>query len=172
MGMVLSVPLVIAGIALLVYANVTKRDQCGIEYDVKLSEDVDKGVKMLKFYKCNKCGNVVLKLVDGEGSMSCCGELMEEMQPNTSGAAPEKHMPVVEKFDDRIEVEVSEVEHPMTEDHMIDFIVIDKGCGTYIKPLDPGKPAQAKFYTKHPGAVRAVYEYCNLHGLWKKDTKE
>ena len=169
MGMVLSIPLVLLGIALLIYAKITKRDQCGILNSVELSETEAKEIEMLKFYKCKHCGNVVLKLVDGGAPMTCCGETMEEMEPNSSGAAPEKHLPVVNKFDDRIEVEVSDVEHPMTEEHMIDFIAIDKGCGTYIKPLDPGKPAQAKFYTKHPGAVRAVYEYCNLHGLWKTE---
>ena len=169
MGMVLSIPLVLLGIALLIYAKITKRDQCGILNSVELSETEAKEIEMLKFYKCKHCGNVVLKLVDGGAPMTCCGETMEEMEPNSTGAAPEKHLPVVNKFDDRIEVEVSDVEHPMTEEHMIDFIAIDKGCGTYIKPLDPGKPAEAKFYTKHPEAVRAVYEYCNLHGLWKTE---
>ena len=124
---------------------------------------------MIKFYKCNHCGNVVMKGVDSGLDLTCCGEKMEELVANTTDAATEKHVPKVEFDGNDILVEVGEVEHPMTEDHMIKFIVIDKGCAYFFKPLDPGKPARAKFTTSNPKSVKAVYEYCNLHGLWVKE---
>lgn len=123
---------------------------------------------MLKFYKCNHCGNVVMKSVDSGADLVCCGEKMEELVPNSSGATT-THMPKVNFDGCDVFVEVGEDEHPMGEDHMIKFIVIDKGCAYFFKPLDPGKPAQAKFSTSNPKSVKAVYEYCNVHGLWVKE---
>ena len=54
----------------------------------------------MKFYKCNKCGNVVLAAVDSGVVPFCCGEKMEELVANTVDASTEKHVPVVEKIDD------------------------------------------------------------------------
>lgn len=122
----------------------------------------------MKFFKCNKCGRVAIELVSGAGKMVCCGEEMEELKANSTDAAVEKHVPVVTKTDTGIEVTVGEAEHPMTEEHQIDAIIIDKGCGYYVKPLDPGKPAHAIFDC-NPDKVKAVYAYCNLHGLWAKE---
>ena len=48
-----------------------------------------------KFYKCNHCGNVVVKVVDSKVPVVCCGEKMQELVPNTIDASNEKHVPVV-----------------------------------------------------------------------------
>ena len=32
-----------------------------------------------KFYKCNHCGNVVVKVVDSKVPVVCCGEKMQEL---------------------------------------------------------------------------------------------
>ena len=48
-----------------------------------------------KFYKCNHCGNVVVKFVDSKVPIVCCGEKMEELVPNVVEASGEKHIPVV-----------------------------------------------------------------------------
>ena len=122
---------------------------------------------MLKFFKCKHCGNIAIKAVDSGVGLVCCGEPMEELIANTEDAATEKHLPVVTKSEGAIHVEVGEVEHPMTEEHHISFIAIEKPCGYYMQPLDPGKPAHATFSCKNPDKVKNVYEYCNLHGLWK-----
>ena len=39
-----------------------------------------------KFYKCNKCGNVAIKVVDSGVPMVCCGEKMELLEPNVVDA--------------------------------------------------------------------------------------
>lgn len=122
----------------------------------------------LKFYKCEHCGNVIIKAYDAGAPVSCCGEPMVELKANSTDAAQEKHVPDVTITDTGCTVKVGEVEHPMTEEHMIRFIVMDKGCAWYIKPLDSGKPAQAIFDCK-PSEIKRVYEYCNLHGLWVKE---
>lgn len=117
-----------------------------------------------KFYKCNTCGNVITKIVDSKVPVVCCGKPMTELVPNTVDAATEKHVPVVTWLDDkRIKVEVGSVAHPMLEEHHISFI--------YVETLDGGirvdlkdKP-EAVIYVGDSKPV-AVYEYCNLHGLW------
>ena len=43
--------------------------------------------------------------------------------------------------------------------------VIDEG--KLIENLKVGEPAEARFLLRENEEVKAVYEYCNLHGLWK-----
>ncbi|MBO5880189.1 MAG: desulfoferrodoxin [Paraprevotella sp.] len=120
-----------------------------------------------KFYKCNHCGNVIIKTVDSGVPVVCCGEKMVELVPNTVDASQEKHVPVVTRVDDcRIKVEVGSVPHPMTEEHHIAFIYVEtENGGVQISLKD--KP-EAVFCTCNDKPV-AVYEYCNLHGLWKTE---
>lgn len=118
-----------------------------------------------KFYKCNHCGNVIIKTVDSGVPVVCCGEKMVELVPNTVDASQEKHVPVVTRVDDcRIKVEVGSVPHPMTEEHHIAFIYVEtENGGVQISLKDN---PEAVFCTCNDKPL-AVYEYCNLHGLWK-----
>ena len=120
-----------------------------------------------KFYKCNHCGNVIIKAVDSGVPVVCCGEKMVELTANTVDASLEKHVPVVTRLDDcRIKVEVGSVAHPMTEEHHIAFIYVEtENGGMRISLKD--KP-EAVFCTCNDIPI-AVYEYCNLHGLWKTE---
>ncbi|MBP3382498.1 MAG: desulfoferrodoxin [Tidjanibacter sp.] len=122
----------------------------------------------MKFYKCNKCGNVVLAAVDSGVVPFCCGEKMEELVANTVDASTEKHVPVVEKIDDcKLRIQVGSVEHPMLPEHHISFIYVEfaSGGGRLINLKD--KPSAEVCVCGEK--VVAVYEYCNLHGLWKTE---
>ena len=120
-----------------------------------------------KFYKCNHCGNVIEKVVDSKVPVVCCGEKMQELIPNTVDASGEKHVPVVTRLDDcRIKVEVGRVAHPMTPEHHISFIYVETENGG-IRVNLKDKP-EAVICVCHDKPV-AVYEYCNLHGLWKTE---
>ena len=120
---------------------------------------------MTKFFKCRHCGNVVEKVVDSGVAVVCCGEKMEELIPNTVEASGEKHIPVVTKIDDcTIKVEVGSVAHPMLPEHHIAFIYVETETGG-IRVNLTDKP-EAVICTCNSKPV-AVYEYCNLHGLWK-----
>ena len=120
----------------------------------------------LKFFKCRKCGNVVWKIVDGPGALTCCGEPMAELVPGTSDGTAEKHVPDLRVDGDRLIVNVGEVDHPMAPEHHICFVALDRGGGRVeVKFLEPGDAPQAAF-ARPAGHVEA-YEYCNLHGLWK-----
>ena len=120
-----------------------------------------------RFYKCEMCGNVVVKLVDSKVPVVCCGKPMVELKPNTVDASNEKHVPVVTRLDNNtIKVEVGSVAHPMTEEHHIAFIYVETDKGG-IKVDLTDKP-EAVIALGDAKAV-AVYEYCNLHGLWKTE---
>lgn len=118
-----------------------------------------------KFFKCALCGNVIEKVVDSGVSVVCCGEDMEELIPNTVEASGEKHVPVVTKIgENTIKVEVGSVPHPMLPEHHIAFIYVETEDGGIRVNLKDKPEAIICTCTSKP---IAVYEYCNLHGLWK-----
>lgn len=120
-----------------------------------------------KFFKCRHCGNVIEKVVDKGVPVVCCGERMEELIPNTVEASGEKHVPVVTLVDDKtIKVEVGSIAHPMLPEHHIAFVYIETERGG-IRVNLTDKP-EAVIYLGDEKPV-AVYEYCNLHGLWKTE---
>ena len=123
---------------------------------------------MLKFYKCAKCGVVVAKIVEKPCPIMCCGEEMVELTANTEEAAFEKHIPDVTMDGDVIVAKVGSVEHPMMPEHFIQFIALETEGGMQVKYLKPEEKPEAKFVAADGKAV-AVYEFCNLHGLWKAE---
>lgn len=120
----------------------------------------------LGFYKCSVCGNIVEKVVNGGGSLTCCGKPMDLLKANSTDAAGEKHVPVIEVFGNKVVVKVGSVEHPMTEAHHISFVVlVTKKTIQRVELSSDGKPV-AEFVIAENDKVVAAYEYCNLHGLW------
>ncbi len=90
-----------------------------------------------------------------------------ELIPNTTDAAGEKHVPVIEVSGDTVTVKVGSVEHPSLDAHYIEFIVLVTETGFQMKWLKPGMKPEATFKTAEK--VVAAFEYCNLHGLWKAE---
>lgn len=118
-------------------------------------------------YRCNLCGNIVVKLKDGGGTLTCCGQPMEKLTANTVDASLEKHVPVATEENGVLHVAVGAVEHPMTEEHHIEWILLDTGERFEVAYLQPGMKPEADFPFSKGKAT--VYEYCNLHGLWKTE---
>lgn len=121
-----------------------------------------------KFYTCNHCGNIIAKVKDTGVPVICCGEPMVEMIPGTTDAAVEKHVPQYTVDGNIVTVKVGEVEHPMTEEHYIQWISLQTKQGNQRKELTPQDKPEACFALCDGDEVEAVFEYCNLHGLWKK----
>ena len=120
----------------------------------------------LKFYRCEHCGQIVA-IVKGTGvPVMCCGEAMKEIVPGTTDAAVEKHVPVFEVKGDVVSVKVGEVEHPMQDDHYIEWIALRTEQGNQRKALKPGDAPETCFRICDGDKVKAVYAYCNLHSLW------
>ena len=124
---------------------------------------------MVKVLRCNHCGNIITYLVDKGVPVVCCGEKMEELVPNTSDGAGEKHVPVIKIEGAKVCVEISTVEHPMMEEHFIMFILLETKRGVQRVDLAPGEKPRAEFVLADGDEVVAAYEYCNLHGLWKSE---
>ncbi len=120
----------------------------------------------LKFYRCAKCGSMVVKLNAKGCSPSCCGEPMKEMIAGVTDGAREKHVPAVTVDGETVTVQVGSVEHPMMDAHYIQFIVLETKSGFQYAELEPGQAPKAVFKAADPVAA---YEYCNLHGFWKAE---
>jgi superoxide reductase len=123
----------------------------------------------IKLYKCNHCGNIAIKVVDKGVPLMCCGEKMTELVPGAVDAALEKHVPVVTVDGAKVHVAVGEVAHPMTEEHLIQLIVLVTKKGYQVAPLTAADEPAADFVVAEGDAPVKVYEYCNLHGLWVKE---
>ncbi len=117
------------------------------------------------FYRCSHCGNVVAKVIDQGVPLVCCGEPMKALKPGTSDGAVEKHLPVVQLKDGSVHVQVGSAVHPMLEAHYIQFICLVTDKGVYFRNLRPEQAPEADFAIGNEKPL-AVYEYCNLHGLW------
>ena len=120
----------------------------------------------LQVYKCNICGNIVEVLHGGIGELVCCGEPMDLLTENTTDAAKEKHVPVIEKIAGGVKIKVGSVAHPMEEKHYIEWIELLADGKAYREFLKPGMAPEAVFSVN--ADTVSAREYCNLHGLWKK----
>jgi len=117
-----------------------------------------------EIYKCETCGNIVEVVHAAGGELVCCGQAMKKLDENTTDAATEKHVPVVEKTAKGVKVSIGSVEHPMEEAHYIEWIEVLTDKGTQRVYLKPGDKPEAEFVVEGEVVAR---EYCNLHGLWK-----
>lgn len=123
----------------------------------------------MKYFICEHCGNIVEFVKETGVPVMCCGQKMTEMVPGTTDAALEKHVPVVTVDGDKVTVEVGSVEHPMVEEHYIQWIAIETTRGTQRVKLEYTDKPRAEFKLAEGESFVAAYEYCNLHGLWKSD---
>ena len=122
----------------------------------------------MKFFKCKKCGQVMLTINEVCEGVTCCGEDITVLKGGEVDAAVEKHVPIYEIDDNKLNVTVGEVIHPMEDDHYIMFIAYEYENGYDIVKLNPHDEPKASFTYKGSGTI---YEYCNKHGLWKKEVK-
>ena len=122
--------------------------------------------KLKEIYKCEICGNIVEVIHAGSGALVCCEQEMKLLEEKTDDASTEKHVPYIEKTDNGILVKVGQnQDHPMTEEHYIEWIQVVADGNSYRKFLKPGDKPQAEFEIKS-NQIEAR-EYCNVHGLWK-----
>lgn len=123
----------------------------------------------MKLLKCNVCGNIVEMIEDKGVPVMCCGKPMMELKSGTTDAATEKHVPVVEIIDSHLHVKVGSVEHPMLPEHFVTTIFVEFDNRVYRVNLNPGEKPEAVFALNGYKGKVVVYEYCNLHGLWKAE---
>jgi superoxide reductase len=123
-------------------------------------------------YKCKVCGNVVEVVHAGATSLVCCNQPMDLLTEKKEEEGQEKHLPIVSEMPanvcqgkDGVTIKVGEVEHPMDEDHYIEWIeVITEDGKRGRRYLNPGDKPEVEFYTRKK--VVGARAYCNVHGLW------
>jgi len=121
--------------------------------------------KLLQIYKCEVCGNMVEMVHEGIGELVCCEQPMKLLVENTTDAAKEKHVPVIEKTKDGYLVKIGSVPHPMEAKHFIEWIELIADGAACRKFLKPGDRPEATFCVN--ATKITAREHCNLHGLWK-----
>jgi superoxide reductase len=128
------------------------------------NQEVSILTKILEFYKCDECGNITMITHTGEGDLTCCGQMMKKLEEKTADAGKEKHVPVIEKTANGIQVKVGEVPHPMEKEHYIQWISVKRGRDFYIHALRPGEIPEANFPISNVDVKSLIF--CNVHGLW------
>ena len=121
-----------------------------------------------KFLICKHCGNIVAMIRDHGVSISCCGEEMQELIPDSIEASGEKHIPVYKVDENTVHVTVGATQHPMTPEHYIEWVCLETAQGIQYAHLDPDDKPRAKFSVCDGDEIRAVYAFCNQHDLWRK----
>lgn len=113
-------------------------------------------MRKIKFYVCPICGNVINST--GETVISCCGITLPPLEPEP---ADDEHALHIEPVEDEYYVTM---DHPMTKDHYISFMVALKSDGYEMVKLYPEGPAEARFKTR---LTSRIWYYCNKHGLFE-----
>ena len=93
---------------------------------------------------------------------------MERLDANSVDAAQEKHVPVYEKVENEIVVNVGEISHPMEKEHYI----------MWVAQVSDNQTTRIRLYPEQNPEVRfkyipdsTLYAYCNKHGLWKAEVE-
>ena len=122
-----------------------------------------------QFYTCRHCGNMMAMIHDAGVPVQCCGEKMQNIEAGVVEASLEKHVPVAKIEGNLVLVEIGSVLHPMTEEHLIEWVAVETKDGYQVKYFAPTDTPEVAFALKAGDEIVGVYAYCNLHGLWKAD---
>ena len=109
-----------------------------------------------RLYVCPVCGNVIQAA--GEAVVSCCGITLPPLEAEEADA---DHRILAEVVEDEYFVSV---QHPMAKEHFISFLLAVSDRGIQLVKLYPEGNAEARFKIN---GVRALYAYCNRHGLFQ-----
>ena len=128
--------------------------------------------KKLNLYRCEICGNIVEVVIDGEGSLVCCGKDMALLKSQSTDGTLEKHVPIVENLGTSHVVKIGSMPHPMTDEHYIQFIEIISNDKRYVKRkyLNPDEEPEMVIKCLQDSTFEAR-EYCNIHGLYSNKEK-
>ena len=109
-----------------------------------------------KLYVCPVCGNVVYAV--GETVVSCCGITLPALEAEPADSAHFIHVEMVE------DTYFITVDHPMTKEHYISFLMAVSDQGVQLVKLYPEGNAEARVQVNR---VKQIYAYCNQHGLFQ-----
>lgn len=123
----------------------------------------------MKIYRCNICNNILVTINDSGVVPYCCNSEMEVLVPQDIESLNEKHIPIISIDGCKVTIEVN---HVMEEKHYIQTIILETNKGYYIKNLRPSELPIASFKLCKEEMPINAYEYCNIHGLFKKEFED
>lgn len=141
--------------------------ECGCECDCK--ENCNCEDCKCEDCKCENCNCEDCNCEDCNCENCKCNSNIELLNAKTADTSVEKHVPVVNIDGENVEVVVGSTLHPMEEKHYIEYIILETEKGAYVRYLNPGEEPKANFVLAKDEKVKAAYEYCNIHGLWKNE---
>ena len=115
----------------------------------------------MKVYQCEGCKKTVISKTELKL------EGWKELIAGSTDAAQEKHVPVVTVNRNEVKVEVGSVTHPMTTEHLIEWVAVETEKGYQVQYLSADAAPVCNFVLAEGEKVVGVYAYCNLHGLWQ-----
>ena len=119
----------------------------------------------LELYKCEICGNIVQVMKAGFGELVCCGKPMTSIKAHLPAEElKEKHVPV---YAEENKIQIGSVIHPMTKEHHIEFIQVVSEDNSHVETKFLKPETAPEMITGENPKPQNVYEYCNLHGLWR-----
>ena len=123
--------------------------------EINLNELEGGNMKNIRFYICDKCGNLIT--TTGEASISCCGKKIE---PSIAKKAEDGHRLNVENIENELFITS---EHEMKKEHYISFVAHVKGDRVQIVKQYPEWNMQFRLNQNGSGKL---YFYCKEHGLF------
>lgn len=125
-------------------------------------------VENKEIYKCEICGNIIEVMHGGPGQLVCCGQPMINIKAKQEDLEKgEKHVPIIELVGEGALIKVGEVEHPMTEEHHIEWIEIHTENEIMRKNFLPEEKPIFECLNLNNKPIKKVRTYCNLHELWE-----
>lgn len=113
-------------------------------------------MRMSQLYVCPICGNLIQSA--GDVALSCCGVTLPALEAED---ADSDHQICCQTVEGEYYITV---EHPMTKDHHISFIMYRTGDRLETVKLYPEGDAECRFFRRGRGEILAC---CNRHGLFR-----
>ena len=121
-----------------------------------INNNVSSNMKKSKLYVCPICGNLIQSA--GDVALSCCGVALPALEAEESDR---DHLIRIETMEGELYVKV---EHPMTKEHHISFLVYRTGDRLETVKLYPEGNAECRFFRRGRGEI---FAFCNHHGLFR-----
>jgi len=125
-----------------------------------VSPQVNKGIKMIGFYLCPNCGNIIYS--SDQTTISCCDKKLVRQEAKK---ADEDHQLSIIDSDGG---HLLTINHEMAKEHFISFVAVRRANSINIIETYPEWDLQVRLDSFK---YSRVYYYCSVHGLYYQQIK-
>ncbi len=121
------------------------------------------------FYICKHCQSTSYHRDDYVLPI-CCGDTMQKLTAkDQTDKLALTHIPIVDIEKNKLIAKVGDTPHPMTEEHHLMWVFLETNLGGQMRYLGTNANTTVEFNLEKDESPIAIYSYCNLHDLYKKD---